>query len=91
MGRGLTKKSCGAAAVAKLHPPLSRGGSPLWHLTGLNTARSEPVERIGDPMLALVGWACSWSRGVEKGKVDARRERLGLGARAEDLTSRWRR
>ena len=54
-------------------------------------SRGEPVEPIGNPMLALVGWACSWSRGVEKGKVDARRESSGLGARAEALTSRWRR
>ena len=36
-GEGLTKKFCGAAAVVYLHPPLSRGGSPLWHLAGLNT------------------------------------------------------
>ena len=54
-------------------------------------SRGEPVKPIGNPMLALNGWACSWSRGVEKGKVDARRERSGLGARAEALTSRWRR
>jgi hypothetical protein len=67
----------------------SRGGRLMQRRQG----GSEPVEPIiiGDPMLALVGWACSWSWGVEKGKVDARRERSGLGARAEALTSRWRR
>ena len=54
-------------------------------------SRGEPVELIGNPMLALVWWACSWSRGVEKGEVDARRESSGWGAGAETLTSRWRR
>ena len=28
-------------------------------------SRGEPVEPIGYPVLALVGWACPWSRGVE--------------------------
>ncbi len=53
-------------------------------------SRGEPVKPIGNPMLALDGWACSWSRGVEKGKVDARRESSGLGARAGAFRSRWR-
>ena len=28
-------------------------------------SRGKPVEPIGYPVLALVGWACPWSPGVE--------------------------
>ena len=67
----------------------SRGGEVDAEKAGWS--RGKPVELKGNPMLAMVWWACSWSRGVEKGEVDARRESSGLGAGVETLTSRWRR